>query len=333
MLVGLTGFAGSGKDTAAQALLDNGFDSRAFAGPLRTGLLGVDPLVMVTEAQFGQLILEQPNHYTPAISNIPHRLSDLVRDWGWDLLKRVVPEVRRLQQAYGTEGGRDVHGQQCWIKAAELTLVPSKDYVFTDVRFPNERDFIHQQGGLVIRICRDGVGAANAHASEQVLDNIDVGVMNNGTIEELHAEVLRVVRQWYPTWQRPLSDLERRLREANQTALQRPIWFGGVQLPHIEAQHRVEGEDIEQREAEQAKLEGAWDDHEEHIRLATQMTKWETLREVARAMSRALEAIEGTPPYPIDDPATWDRARKFYEDRLGGNGGVGGGSAEYRNIR
>ena len=50
MLVGITGYAGSGKDTAALALLNNGFERRAFADPLRAGLLGIDPWLPVTRS-------------------------------------------------------------------------------------------------------------------------------------------------------------------------------------------------------------------------------------------------------------------------------------------
>jgi hypothetical protein len=212
MLVGITGFAGSGKDTAALALLDIGWERRAFADPLRTGLLGCDPWINTSTGDYGFV-----------------RLSEIIAEIGWDEAKRKFPEVRRLAQAYGTEGGRDIHGQQCWIEAAERTLDGSKDYVFTDVRFPNERDFIHAHDGIVIRICRDGIGAVNAHVSEQVLDNIDAGIFNNGSIEELHHEVVIVALQhWNKRNQRHQSEIDIMLREQ-----QRPIQFGGVQLPRI----------------------------------------------------------------------------------------------------
>lgn len=217
MLVGITGFAGSGKDTAAQALLDIGWERRAFADPMRDGLLGVDPIV---NAWY---------HHVDGITSVTvEHLSEVIERIGWDRTKREYPEVRRLLQAYGTEGGRDVHGQNCWVNAIEDTLLGGVDYVFTDVRFPNERDFIQEQDGIVIRICRDGVDAVNAHASEQVLDNIDVGIYNNGSIEELHHEVLLAV-----TWHLH-SKMSAHIRVHEELAgSQRPIQFGGVQIPEL----------------------------------------------------------------------------------------------------
>ena len=44
MIVGLNGVAGSGKDTAALALMAMGYERRSFADPMRTGLLGINPL-------------------------------------------------------------------------------------------------------------------------------------------------------------------------------------------------------------------------------------------------------------------------------------------------
>ena len=220
MLVGLTGFAGSGKDTAAQALLNVGYQRRAFADPMRKGLLGVNPLVGPAPGEdYGNITLQQlvvGDEWNIGI--------------GWDRAKREYGEVRRLMQAYGTEGGRDIHGQQCWIDAAARTLYGGIDYVFTDVRFPNERDFIHERGGIVIRICRPGTAAANTHASEQVLDDCDAGIINSGSIEELHHEVLlTVVRAMQP--KHAASKVDHMLHEVTQ----RPVEFGGVHLAPLPA--------------------------------------------------------------------------------------------------
>ena len=229
MIVGLTGFAGSGKDTAAQVLIDGGFERRAFADPLREGLLGIDPWID-----------------TPHDGRSTSRLSWIIETWGWDEAKRRFPEVRRLQQTYGTEGGRDIHGELCWIKAAWNTMLPGVDYVFTDVRFPNERDFIQEKNGIVIRIIRDDVAAANAHVSEQVLYDLDGAVFNNGSIEELRQTLALVVFSVAEggdatTVAAHDAEINRMLREAQQ----RPIEYGHVILPQLPAAQfhddRIEG--------------------------------------------------------------------------------------------
>jgi len=193
--VGLTGYAGSGKDTAAQALLDIGWERRAFADNLRgkvaddsgpaTGLLGIDPIVGSFEDGEWPFFNDD---------QIDVRLSAIIAEHSWDVAKRECPEVRRLQQTYGTEGGRNVHGQDCWIKAARATLVPGVDYVFTDVRFPNELEMIHQCGGVVIRIDRPGVGPVNAHSSDDIGGlNVDYEIQNDGTIYSLHYWITQLV--------------------------------------------------------------------------------------------------------------------------------------------
>lgn len=179
--LGLTGYAGSGKDTAAEALLAIGWERRAFADPLRTGLLGVDPIVEL-------LAVNDDGTQTY------RRLSHIIDVMGWDAAKRAYPEIRRLQQTYGTEGGRHVHGTDCWLKAARATTLPGVDYVFTDCRFPNEVEFIHQMGGIVIRIDRSGVEAVNAHVSDDIGGLlVDFIIVNDGTVEELHTQLRRLV--------------------------------------------------------------------------------------------------------------------------------------------
>lgn len=181
--LGLTGYAGSGKDTAAQALLDSGWERRAFADAVKAGLLGVDPVVSAEDVS-----------YVDGCSNVELvHLSEIIEAMGWDFAKRAYPEVRRLLQAYGTEGGRHVHGSDCWIKAARASMLNGVDYVFTDARFPNEVEMIHQAGGVVVRIDRTGVEAVNAHVSDDIGGlPVDLVIVNNGTVEDLHTRMLEL---------------------------------------------------------------------------------------------------------------------------------------------
>lgn len=186
--VGLTGFAGAGKDTAAEALLKFGWERRAFADPLREGLLGCDPIVSaVVEVEW-----DDAGEAHSSVRTI--RLSEIIDDMGWDAAKRAFPEVRRLQQTYGTEGGRHIHGTDCWLKAARATLLPGVDYVFTDCRFPNEVEMIHQAGGVVVRIDRPGVEAVNAHVSDDIGRlHTDFTIVNDSAPAMLQARLLDVL--------------------------------------------------------------------------------------------------------------------------------------------
>lgn len=173
--IGLTGYAGAGKDEAARALLGIGYERRAFADPLRACVLTLDPVIGLPGGTF-------------------ERLSIVVEAEGWDAAKRAYPEVRRLLQVFGTEVVRAHFGSSAWIDIARGTMLPGVDYVFTDCRFPNEVEMIHQAGGVVLGIMRPGVSPVNAHASDDIgALHVDHVVANDGSIDELHARVLDIV--------------------------------------------------------------------------------------------------------------------------------------------
>jgi len=168
MIIGLTGYARSGKDSVAKVLVDHyGFIRLAFADPIRELLLEINP------------ILDKGN-----------RLSSLVNEYGWDIAKGQ-PEVRRLLQTLGV-GARKVFGENHWIVEAFKNIDPTKNYVVTDVRFSNEADWIKDiYNGQIWRIKRPGVDAINTHVSESEMDSYKVDQIfhNSGSIEDLEAMI------------------------------------------------------------------------------------------------------------------------------------------------
>lgn len=173
-LIGLSGFARAGKDSVAAVLVqERGFVRVAFADRMRAAILALDPLVL--------------DEYGSA-----RRLSLLVDSQGWERAKTLYPEVRRLLQRFGTEAGREIHGEECWIDAAFRDL-PDGHVVFSDVRFRNEADRIRKAGGKIWRIERPGIGPASAHPSETelVAYDFDLVIENDGTLDELRDVVLR----------------------------------------------------------------------------------------------------------------------------------------------
>lgn len=196
MIVGLAGYARSGKDEAAKALVGQGWERRAFADVLRNFVLAVNPIVDIQE------------YYPRAFSKPEHRVirvSDVIEQFGWDGYKESPygEEIRGLLQRMGTEGGRKLISDTIWIDAtigdytkSAMNFGKSK-LVVTDVRFPNEFDAIVNSGGMMIRIYRPGVGAANDHISEHALDGYkdyyDKVIYNVGSINELHDKVRRAV--------------------------------------------------------------------------------------------------------------------------------------------
>lgn len=174
MIIGLSGYAQTGKDTLAQHLVDNyGFKRIAFADPIREALYALDPVL----TDF------------PALSGI--RLSWIVDKAGWESVKKESAEVRRMLQRLGTEVARDQWGNDFWVNIAMKKAAEYKDVVITDVRFPNEYNAIKFAGGKVWRVQKPDVQAVNAHASETSLDGFDFDrIINNiGTIEQMHEAI------------------------------------------------------------------------------------------------------------------------------------------------
>lgn len=178
MIVGISGFAGSGKDTAAEVLIrEYGFTRVAFADALREMAYAIDPYV-------------RTDTFSPGLYPFI-RLSKLIDSVGWDDAKNNQQDVRRLLQRLGTEAGREILGENIWVKTA-LDNADANDIVVTDVRFPNELQGIYERRGFALRIERPGVGPRNDHASETSLTDARFSrtIINDGTIEELHQKVV-----------------------------------------------------------------------------------------------------------------------------------------------
>jgi IS5 family transposase len=67
------------------------------------------------------------------------------------------PEIRDLLQLEGTEKGRNIHGEDIWIRYikawSELHMSRGIKYIIiSDVRFKNEYEFIKKNGGLIFRM-------------------------------------------------------------------------------------------------------------------------------------------------------------------------------------
>jgi len=107
------------------------------------------------------------------------------KDNQWDLptlfYNQKPLELRHELQQFGTELGRDVHGEDYWVKQAEVFLyLAEHDFkaagvVLTDVRFPNEAEMIRRHGGIVLKVVagREQLSEdLKNHRSETLLDDI-----------------------------------------------------------------------------------------------------------------------------------------------------------------
>lgn len=185
MLVGLSGFARTGKDSAASYLVrERRYERRAFADEVRAFLYDINPFVVISQELGDEVV-----HYHEP-------LRDLVDKRGWDDAK-AEPNVRALLQRVG-ETMRQRVGENVWRDMALSSVRSYGNYVLTDCRFPNEADSIRGLGGHVIRIERPGYGPINNHISETALTDygyFSAVVDNDGTLDELGDKILRVVKE------------------------------------------------------------------------------------------------------------------------------------------
>jgi hypothetical protein len=175
MIIGLTGYAQSGKDTLAGMLIGlHRYENRAFADPIRKLLYETNPLV-----------------------KDEYRVKGVVDAYGWDRAKVEFPELRNLLQTLGV-GARQVFNDQFWVSQGLSGLVAGDKIVITDVRFPNEADAIKDLGGQIWRVKRLGIGAVNEHVSETAMDGykVDQIFVNNGSVEDLMALLQVRMRQF-----------------------------------------------------------------------------------------------------------------------------------------
>lgn len=177
MIIGLSGYARSGKDTIADYLVENhGFIKLSFATPMRQALYNLDP--EITD-----------------LSGLIYGFRQAVNLFGWEDMKLYFPSYRGLMQRMGTEVGREMFGEDFWVQQALKQVMPGTNVVFSDVRYQNEANAVQASGGEVWRVERPGVGPANDHTSEHDLDNYKFNhrIMNYGPVEDLYETVTTIL--------------------------------------------------------------------------------------------------------------------------------------------
>lgn len=114
--------------------------------------------------------------------------------------------VREFLQTLGTDCLRDKITNNIWVNAlfSDYTKIEYDDdeqpeypnWIITDVRFPNEVSRIKEKGGILIRITRPGVEPANKHDSEILLDNyeFDYKLVNNSDLFTLKDSVKQILQ-------------------------------------------------------------------------------------------------------------------------------------------
>lgn len=164
VLIGLIGYKNAGKDTLADYLVrEHGFEKHAFA----------DPVKEVCRIMF---------HLTPEQLTDPEAKETVDERWG--------TTPRKMMQKVGTDMVRAQLGDDFWLRHMDARVQRKEKVVVSDVRFPNEAEWVRQNGGVLVRIV-DGTQHNDYHASEtaQLSIHEDVRIFNHKTsIDEFHRE-------------------------------------------------------------------------------------------------------------------------------------------------
>ncbi len=173
-IIALTGPAGCGKSTIAEALDLHGFQTVKFAGPLKSML----------RAFYRSCGLDD--------EDIQARIEGALKQEPDPLLGGKTP--RWAMQTLGTEWGRNLIAQDLWVAAWRGSALSALSFgaegvVADDCRFPNEAETVRALGGVVVELMRPGVERdAQSHASEAGIMP-DILVLNDGPPAEIASMV------------------------------------------------------------------------------------------------------------------------------------------------
>ena len=203
MIVGITGFIGSGKDTVAKMIVEKGAVQDIFAAPLKD--LCASVFGWPRDMLQGDTVESRDFRETP--------------DMYWTRKLGIDQFTPRLAlQLLGTEIMRTHFNQDIWLDSLEYRIRKNEQQdtmvVVSDCRFKNELDLIKELNGIVVHVIRDELPEwyetavhankgsvpakhtmetrfAKVHASEWkwVGYDFDFVIKNSGTLEDLQTEV------------------------------------------------------------------------------------------------------------------------------------------------
>lgn len=190
MIIGITGKAQSGKDTACKIIqLIN----------------DIDYDLACSEGEGEKYVLENIDIESPSYMWKKHAFADKLKECASIILgvprfmfesgefkesfttlplsnKEGEPMTNReFLQYFGTEVGRNID-KNLWVKALMYSYgrCEKENWIIPDVRFPNEAEAVREAGGIIWKVEREGSGAGN-HISEKLIDDIkaDIVIENN----------------------------------------------------------------------------------------------------------------------------------------------------------
>lgn len=162
-VIGISGLARAGKDTAADVIMDIfPYIKASFADPIKDMLM--IGLGMTAEQMYGGEIREQVD---PRYGCTP----------------------RHLMQTLGTEWGREIIDQNIWVNAMKSKLDSVGNLIIPDVRFESEADFIRKNGILIHIKGRKSIQSTHKSESGVYSEINDITILNNDTLEAFQSSI------------------------------------------------------------------------------------------------------------------------------------------------
>jgi len=174
-LIGIVGYAGSGKTTITRAAITTG------------GIVHMsfsEPIVRMLAAM-----------------GIPSELLDDKSRWNEPLDMLCGHSIRYAATTLGTEWGRDQIGQDVWTRIAlaqaEKHRAIGQHVIIDNVRFPSEMDAMREAGAKFIAMYRSGLVPNENHQSEQYIQELrkecSVQLYNDGTFNDAVARMRKII--------------------------------------------------------------------------------------------------------------------------------------------
>lgn len=167
MIIGVVGYAGSGKGTVGDILCQtHGYEKFAFA----------DTLKDTVSVMFGweRRLLEGDTDESRAFREAVDPFWTAKFGYG------VTP--RHIFQIVGTEAIRRVLNNNMWVHCLERRVQGHSKVVITDCRFPNEIKFVKDAGGFVVRVVR---GPEPEWYDDALRSNKEIASWENATAEDV----------------------------------------------------------------------------------------------------------------------------------------------------
>lgn len=198
-IIGLTGYAGVGKDTVADLLVAHfGFRKLAFADALRAEVaqgFQVDLIYLTHPSTKNQPMAALAMRRAPLdfLAAVTHGMPNLPRNADGRVANEWLDEQRsprQIMQWWGTEYRRQQHPRY-WTRVmlerlTHLSRNGDSRFVVTDVRFENEADTVHAAGGLLWQVTRPGIDGVSTSEGSHVSATDGAVFKPSAVIANLH---------------------------------------------------------------------------------------------------------------------------------------------------